>query len=204
LLPALGLAIGAWPHFQNGLAREAAIPVPSYMVARIAMPKVAYRSAVQALARADARDGDAHVARGEALMALGESPTADLTAGLRHAPASARGWTLLAEASMKTDRRQAARYLGQALLLAPYDYWLALPLAQDAAKLWPQMDGVARERAVAQARMLWSDLQMRRQFQFFASTPEGVQLAWRTFAYQPDELRAINRWLVLRRRTAPD
>lgn len=204
LLPAVGLAVAVWPHFQNGLAREAAIPVPSYMVARVAMPKAAYRSAVQALAGADARDGDAHIARGEALMALGSTPARDLIVGLRHAPASARGWTLLAEATMKADRGQAARYLGQALLLAPYDYWLALPLAQDAAKLWPELDGAARGRAVAQARMLWSDLQMRRQFQFFASSPEGVQLAWRTFAYQPDELREINRWLVLRRRTAPD
>jgi hypothetical protein len=199
LLPALGLAIGVWPHLRNGLAREAAIPVPSYMVARISMPKIAYRTAANALADADARDGDAHIARGEALMALSESPVADLKLGLRHAPASARGWTLLAEASIRSDRKQAARYLGQAMLLAPYDYWLSLPLAQDAARLWPDLDDAARARAVAQARTLWADLQLRRNFQFFASTPEGVQLAWRTFAYQPDELQQINRWLVQNR-----
>jgi hypothetical protein len=204
VLPAIGLAYGALLHLGNGLARDAAVPVPAYMVARVTMPKLAYQEAVRALGAADPRDGDAHIARGEAAMMAGmKTPQriSDLSDGLRQAPASARGWVLLAESAAPADSGKAARYLGQALLLAPDDYWLALPLAQDAARLWPQLDAAARNRAVAQARLLWSEPMLRRQFPPLVSTPNGVALIWRAFAYQPGEMSDINRWLALQRRT---
>ena len=53
---------------------------------------------------------------------------------------------------------------------------------------------------MTQARLLWSDLQLRGQFRPLVSTPDGVGLVWNTFAHQPDEMSEINRWLALRRR----
>ena len=94
--PAFALGFFGAAHFYDGLAMDAAIPVPVYMVAQIAMPKAAYEDAAAALARADARNGTAAIARAEAQLRSGASPSTQvpiLTQGLLQEPASARGWT---------------------------------------------------------------------------------------------------------------
>ena len=41
LIPAPVLAFFAWAHFTDGIAVDASIPVPVYMIQQIAMPNVA-------------------------------------------------------------------------------------------------------------------------------------------------------------------
>ena len=204
-LPALALGFFAAAHFVDGLAVDAAIPVPVYMVAQIAMPKAAYEDAAAALARADARNGTAAIARAEAQLRSGASPSTQvpiLTQGLLQEPASARGWTLLSEALLPTDRRDAARALSEAMVLAPREYWLVEARAHDAALLWVNLDAETQTRALEQTRMLWEEPILRGQLRRLLFTREGVDLAARAFAGRQDELREMNRWLSAERRRA--
>ncbi|MGA7676570.1 MAG: hypothetical protein WCA78_16175 [Rhizomicrobium sp.] len=206
LIPAIALGAFAVPHLLDGFAVDAAIPVPVYMIAQVPMPKAAYEDAVVALGRADPRDGDAAIARAEASLRSGAQPLSQvptLTQGLTQVPASARGWTLLSEAWLATDKRNAARALGQALLLAPHEYWLVGPRALDAAMLWPYLDADAQAQALEQTRMLWEEPLLRGQIRPLLFSSEGVSLVTRAFASQQDELRDMNRWLSLQRRQLP-
>jgi len=204
-LPALVLGFFAATHFFDGLATDAAIPVPVYMVAQIAMPKAAYEDATAALARADTRDGTAAIERAEAGLRSGVSPAGQvpvLTQGLQHEPASARGWMLLSEALQPTDKAAAARALSQALVLAPREYWLVEARAQDAALLWDHLDAESQARALEQTRMLWQEPILRGQLRRLLLTQDGVDLVARAFAGRQDEVREMNRWLSAERRRA--
>lgn len=203
LLPALALGTLARAHFSDGVAVDAAIPVPVFMIQEIAMPKVAYEDAAIALERADPRDGEAALERAEAALHGGAAPANEvplLVHGLMQEPAGARGWTLLAEAEESQDKKSAARALSQALVLGPRDYWLIGARAQDAARLWPQLDRDAQGLALEQTRMLWEEPDLRDQLRRLLSTPKGVALVAKAFAGRPDDLRTMNRWLAL---TAP-
>jgi hypothetical protein len=207
LVPALLLAFGAIPRVQDGLGTDAAIPVPSYMIAERAMPRAAYVDAIAALSSANPRNGDARIARAEAGLHAGAAPAQivpEAEEGLASAPASARGWLVLSVAELPGNRRKAAQALSQALLLAPRDYWLVGPRAQMAAALWPEIDQDSRIAALAQARMLWEEPPLRSQLEPLLNSVAGVALARRAFAGRGDELRAMNRWLAeQRRRRAP-
>ena len=198
LIPAIALCLYALPHFRDGVAVDEAIPVPNHMIAQIAMPKPAYVDAVIALRQASPRDGDAAIAQAEAALHAGAMPFSQvpvLTQGLTQEPASARGWLLLSEVWASIDQKKAAQAMAQALLLAPHDYWLIGPRAKQAAFLWSYLDTDTQALALQEARMLWEEPILRGQLQPLLSTPEGVRLATRAFAGQPDEIRAMNRWL---------
>jgi hypothetical protein len=205
-LPAWALGFFAAAHFSDGLATDAAIPVPVYMIAQIAMPKAAYEDAAAALARADARNGAAAIARAEAGLRSGASPAAQvpiLIHGLLQEPSSARGWTLLSEARLPTDKKNAARALSQALVLAPREYWLVEARVHDAALLWKYLDAETQARALEQTRMLWQEPVLRGQLRRLLFAQEGVDLVARAFAGRQDEVREMNRWLSAERRHAP-
>lgn len=195
LSPAVLLGIFGWAHFSDGLARDAAIPVPVYMVAEIALPKAAYASAAAALARADHRDGQATIAQAEARQRSGEQATQVvplLVAGLSRQPASPRGWTLLSEVLFPSHKVSAARALSQALVLAPREYWLVGRRAKDASAMWPWLDADSREQAVAQTRLLWTHPPLREQLKILLQSPDGAQTTTRAFG--EDDIRSINRW----------
>lgn len=204
LPPAVALAVFGAIHFRDGLARDAAVPVPVYMVAEIPVPKAAYASAAEALSRASIRNGEAALARVEALRNASTSPAllvAPTREALGHVPASPRGWTLLAEMLSGSNKPAAAKALSQALILAPRDYWLAPMRARDAALLWPELDAEGRAMAIAQSRLLWQEPQLRPQLLRLTATSDGVALVTRSF--QPDEIRMINRWMARERRRRP-
>jgi len=207
-LPAIGLAWPAVPHFLDGRVWDAAIPVPNSMIAQIALPKAAYRSAAQALAGASRDDGEATILRAEAALRGGAKPGDEISRleqGLRHQPASARGWTLLADALAETgQRKKAAAALSLALQLGPNDYWLAGMRARAATPLWDDLDADARASALAQVRLLWDEPLLHRELRPLLSTPDGVALAALAFQGRHDELRAMNRWLAMDRIRHPD
>ena len=199
VLPALVLGVFGYIHMRDGAATDAAVPVPVYMIAQVSMPRAAYIDAAAALSKADPRNGEAGIARAEALLRAGEPnrPSAEelLARALTHQPASARGWTLLSEAALPHDRKLAARALRRALLLGPRDYWLMEARAQDAALLWRDLDHDTQAIALGQVRMLWREQSLRKQLLQLLRTPEGMALTARAFADRDDEIRAMNRWL---------
>lgn len=205
-LPAAALAYLAFPHFLDGAALDAAIPVPNYMIAQIAMPKSAYAEAETALGRADPSDGEAQIERAEAALRAGATPGSQvprLIRGVTLEPASARGWTLLAYAWAPADRVKAANALAMALELAPKDYWLAGMRSEAAAMLWPQLDPDAQASALAQMRLLWEEPLLRGRLRKLLTSKTGVALVTRAFSGQQDEVREMNRWLAVERRRHP-
>jgi hypothetical protein len=197
LLPGAALAVLGTLGVIDGLAHDAAIPVPSSMVANVTMPKAAYIDAAAALAAANSRDGNAAIARAEAGWRAGMPAIwvqAVLTDGLSHDPASARGWTLLSESVAVHDRRQAAKVFSLAVILAPRDYWLVAFRTRDAAQLWPDLDAETRSMALGQARLLWQEPVLRPHLRKVVGT-SGAKLVNRAFEGEPDTIRRINRWL---------
>ncbi len=203
LIPGMALAVFGWAHFRDGLARDAAIPVPVYMVAEIPVPQKAYTAAAEALSRADHRNGLAMIEQAEARQRAGQQ-TSDviplLEEGLRREPASPRGWTLLSESLFLSNKAAAARALSQALVLAPRDFWLIGRRARDAALMWWWLDADSRDLALAQTRLLWSEPSLHMQLRQLLETHKGEEIITR--AFEDDDIRAINRWYAgaLRRR----
>jgi hypothetical protein len=207
LLAALAMGYLGGRQFLDGVAVEAAIPVPVYMIAQIKMPLVAYRDATAALAGADVRDGAYRIARAEAALRSGVPPggeISELTEGLTDQPASTRGWTLLSAALIPVDRQKAARSLSTALLLAPNDYWLVGPRAQIGALLWSDLDSDSRTLVLQQTRDLWTEPDLRGQLRALLASPAGVALVGRAYADDPDEIRRMNRWLSAARVSPAD
>ncbi|MEI9886080.1 MAG: hypothetical protein WDN08_06185 [Rhizomicrobium sp.] len=205
-MPALALGIGATPHFSDGLALDRALPVPSYMIAGTALPKGIYLGAVAALDGASPADGFAGAARAEAAMhadAPGASQIPLLEHALAAAPASPRTWLLLAQAQLQTDRAKAATALSQALILAPYDYWVAAGRTRYAALLWSDLDADARSRALGQVRLLWEEPQFHAQLLQLLTLPKVPKLVDRAFAGRRDERVELYRWASATRRRAP-
>jgi len=197
LLPALLLAVFGVAHFQNGLALDAAIPVPVYMVQGAKLSARAYKNANAALADASPRNGLAMIIRGETAMHAGHSQreaVALLRQGLIQAPASARGWTLLAEELRTIDAHKAGAALGQALVLAPHDYYLAAARVYDAGLLWDFLDTETRQLAISQTRLLWEEPVLRAGVVPLAQT--GVGAAQFSRSLSPDEIRLLNRKLA--------
>ncbi len=207
-IPGVALALLALPHFEDGLARDAAIPVPIYMIRQIPMPAAAYHNAFKALSHTASADGEAQIAAAEAAIRSGQGGPAEilrLEQGIEDAPASPRGWLLLSEMLASRDRKRAAEALSQALVLAPYDFWLAGERAQDAAAQWDALDSETRAMALRQVQLLWDEESLRGYLPPLLSTPAGVALVIRAFADRPDDFRTFNRWLSReRRRTATE
>jgi hypothetical protein len=203
ILPGLLMIGAALPLLRDGSAWSEAAPVPSRMIERRVLLPMAYRNAAEALAYADDRDGDAQMAGAEAAIHAGASRAGQigrLERAVLDTPASARGWTLLSEALSDVDRRRAAKALSQAMTLGPYDYWLAAARAEDAAAWWDVLDDDTRAAALRQTRLLWSEPGLRPGLLRLLSTRRGAALVQRTFAADPDDLRALNRWVSAARR----
>jgi len=201
VVPGIFLGIFGFVHFKDGLAVDAAVPVPVYMVAQISVPKKAYVEAAEALSEACQRNGGAMLSEAEARIHGGEPASVVLPLlrnGLSHEPASARGWTLLAEILHSKHPAWAAQALNEAFLLSPRDTWIAGARAQDAALLWPYLDDDTRGMAVEQTRRIWQEPLLRLQILGVVDTPQGAALVTRSFGQ--GDIRAINRWVRQERR----
>ena len=199
LLPAIALGLAAIPHFHDGLAVDAAVPVPTYMIAQKQMPKAAYDDAQIALRGADSRNGSAMIAGAEAALRGGKPPASQihaLTQGLLRQPASIRGWMLLSEAWSPVNKAKAASAISLAIVLAPHEYWLAGQRVLHAALLWPDLDADTQASALEQTRMLWEEPILHDQLRIVLASKAGVVIATKAFAGRQDEVREMNRWLT--------
>jgi hypothetical protein len=202
LLPVVLVTAAAIPRIVSGLALETAFPVPSYIVKNVVLPRKSYAAAAVVLSHADPRDGETQILRAEAAH-LGGTPDAQVIPiienGLSHDPAYARGWTLLSELLQQTDRVRASKALTTALELAPYDYFLAGRRARDGAMLWDVVSEDGRALLVRQAGLLWTEKQLRDQIIPLLDTPGGAALMTRALGDNPDQIRALNRWVAKHR-----
>jgi hypothetical protein len=109
---------------------------------------------------------------------------------------------VLAEQESKAGNfRQAANAMEIALLLDPYDYWLAGRRTEDASRLWPFLSTSAQDDAIRQTRLLWIEPQLRTNLLLLLGTTHGQQLLQKAFGTDFETLRAINRWASAARRT---
>ena len=203
LLPSLALAVGGFVHLQNGLAVNAAFPVPLYISTNIPIPKAAYSDAADDLRHTNIRDGDSQISLAEARSHTGEEPRlilGQVAGGLIRAPASAEGWAFYAEVLAPVDPHRAAQALDQAFTLAPYDYFWAGRRAKLASHVWNYLDNDTKNEALQQTRMLWEEPTLRGEVFQLLSTSDGGQILTRAYANDPNTLRAINRWVSARRR----
>jgi hypothetical protein len=207
LVPALLLIAAAIPRYQSGRAIDEAYPVPAYAILNLALPVNSYRAAADVLANANPNDGRTTIERAE-MVSLAGAPPQDVVSlledGLTRAPASVRGWTLLAEQTQTLNRSRAGEALAHSLLLGPKEYFLLGKRAQAAAQLWDVLPSDASESALAQARSLWTISALNQEIPYLLAVKGGPELMTRAFHDAPEDLRAMNRWLAAeaRRRRA--
>jgi hypothetical protein len=203
IAPAIVLVFAAVPRLQSGLAIDAVYPVPVMMVIGADLPQTSYNDAGTILSTAGAADGNAILLRAEALSLMQPKPAgteALIEEGLSKSPTSVRGWTLLAEGLQGADRVRAAQALEQSLLLGPYEYYVAVRRARLAALLWDELPNEARPMALRQMRLLWQEPTLNAGILRLLATDGGANLIARSFQDEPDEVRAINRWVTAERR----
>ncbi len=201
-LPGILIIVLGLGPLRDGLAVDGAIPVPMYMIQQAPLSKSAYQRAARALGAANASNGQAAIFAAEAKMRAGDAPVAqipELNRALTNSPADARGWMILSDAYATVDPKRAASALGQSLLLAPYDYFLAEPRAARAASLWAHMDSDTRDMAARQTLLLWESPDLQPTVRILLRTPTGVDLVKRSFKHHQTELRDMNRWLFIQR-----
>lgn len=201
--PALLLAAGGFIQLSNGLAVNSAFPVPLSLSTDRPMPRLAYHDAAEGLARANTQDGESRISLSEARYRAGDASPAVLMVtqnGLLHAPASAEGWAFLAELLTRSDPSRAAKALGQAFTLAPFDYFWAGRRAQVASHLWDNLDSETKSSVLNEVRILWSDPSLRDGLLPLLDNPDGSKLVTQAHAGDPDTLRALNRFVSARRR----
>ena len=200
ILPAAVIIGIALPQFVSDWTTDQAFPVPAYVAINYQLPHETYERAAALLATTDRRDGNARIVLAEVAASAGYSPTQVipiLRAGVESLPASARGWTLLAQEYLVSgDRKLAARALSLALILGPYDYWVAGRRARLAATLWNELSPDDQKASLAQAALLWEIKSLRGEIPGLIQTPGGVALLTR--ALTPEDVRALNRWMVNR------
>lgn len=199
LIPALLVGCVGYAQFQDGLARDQALPIPNYLLRNLTAPASAYQDASRALAQANRADGENMVIQAEAAIAGGAKPASNLgliEQALAASPASSRGWLLLAYAAAGSDRRLASKAANMGFLLGPYDFWLAGVRAQQAIKLWDLMDADTRTMALANARMLWDVEKLRPELLIVLNTGDGVKLVARAFQGRKNDVFEMNHWIL--------
>jgi hypothetical protein len=196
-LPAVLLVATGLRHLRDGMALNAAFPVPLNLSLNNALPGAAYADAAIALGRADPENGAARIALAEALTHRPGNRQM-IEDGLVHAPASAEGWTYYAETLAATAPEQAGLALAQAFDLAPYDsYWIGRRV-QLAARLWGTLDQDTRNMALRQSRTMWDEKALREQIVPLFQTREGRDLMMQAYANDPRTITAIAQWMVTR------
>jgi hypothetical protein len=201
-VPALLVTLAAVPRIATGIALESAFPVPTYIAMNVRLPDKSYKAAATLLNRASQSDGDTQILRAEAVH-LGGAPNSEvgpiIQNGLSSDPASSRGWTLLSETLISTNRARSAKALGIALELAPYDYYLAGRRARDGAALWDALQADSRELLIRQAALLWTEPLLHGEIMPTLSAPGGAALMARALSEGPDQIRKLNQWVARHR-----
>jgi hypothetical protein len=199
LIPAVLAGVAGYAQFQDGWARDEALPIPNYLLRNLSAPQGAYLDAARALSQTSRANGEDMILQAQAAIAGGADPASNLDLieqALAASPASSRGWLLLAHAAVGRDRQLAGKAANLGFLLGPYDFWLAGVRAQQAIKLWDLMDADTRTMALANARMLWDVPELRQELLIVLNTQDGVKLVGRAFQGRKNDVADMNRWIL--------
>lgn len=193
----------------SGLNWEATFPVPDYMLLDASLPDgFSYDATAAALAGTSEADGRAQILRAEAMRLAGverEIVLPVVEQGLSTAPGSTLGWIILAELEAAHDRERAGKALALALKTAPYDYRFVFRRARLGTALWQLLPAEEQDILFRQSRFLFTHQPMRQRYlNDILLAPGGPELMGRSFAGDPEELRALNRFIERRRRTWTD
>jgi hypothetical protein len=197
VLPLILVSLAA-PRLQSGIALEGAFPVPDYMTRNVTLPRDAYRAAVAALSHASERDSASAILRGEAALFIGTNPKeveASLRQNLTRNPASARGWTLLAESLSFHDRNSASLALSQALATGTLEYALIGRQTRLAARLWDELPVNTHRTVLGQVELLWTNPSVRLELSTLLATQGGEALIAQTFANTRQTHQAVIDWV---------
>ncbi len=205
VLPAALLLLLAIPRFVAGLAVDGTFPVPAGIATNRTFSKQEYQKAAALLSLAAAGDGESQIARAQALWRSGADPATVLPivrGGMARSPTSIQGWTVLAEMLQGQDPAGAAKALSLALDLSPHDYWLVGRKTRAGAALWKDLTPDARTQVITQARLLWTQEEMRPQILPVLQIQGGASLMTQAIA-DPDDIRTLNRYVVRMRLGVP-
>jgi hypothetical protein len=202
------LVIMAWPRFTAGLAVMDVQPVVTDRMYARAIPPAALSAAAADFGAAVPSDGESRIWQAEMLAVLAKDDVARLRDirtmlidGLKNAPASTRGWTLLCEIDAKLDLSQGAACFDTAFYIGPYDWFVSRRRSELSAVLWPLLDQDTKDAAARRMKTMWDtqisdDYPMRNILYDVDKQASGPALLQAAFATDPDELRAFNRWLI--------
>lgn len=198
IVPGIGLILAAVPDVRDGLLWDASIPTPEDIEAQWPLPSASYARSASLLSKTNSRDTEAHIFAAEAAMLANGDPSQQINAlqvAVSKAPANARAWMVLSDAYRPRDPKMAAKALAQALLLAPYDYFLAGPRAERAAILWDYLDDETRAAGLRQTLMLWESPELRDEIHALMASQDGIDLLNRALAHRQNELSRLKLWL---------
>jgi len=204
-MPAVLLLALAIPRYMAGLALDATFPVPAGIAANRGFSQPVYRKTAALLSTAASGDGETQIIRAQALWLAGADPATVLPIaglGLTHSPASIQGWMTMAELIQGRDPAGAAKALSTVLELSPYDYWLVGRKTRAGAVLWNDLAPDARAQLITQARLLWTQEEMRPQILPLLQVQGGGALLTQAIV-DPNEIRAINRYVTRMRMGLP-
>lgn len=199
LLPAAAIVAAALPRLYSGAALETAFPATAYIGENVPLPQNSYKGVARILAHAPSSDGETQILRAEAAAYAGQPPatiTPLLDVALSRAPASPRGWILLAALQTDSNPKTAAAALSLAIALAPREYYLVARQACAGAALWPYLAKDTRAKLVGDARILATMPEFRGELRILLGGRGGPQLVTRALAGNPEQLRQLNRSLA--------
>ncbi len=202
-MPAIFLAIFAWVRIADGLARDASLPVPVSLLRRETLPLAYYVKAVDALSRTNRHNSETMVQQAESALYTGVAPGSQiglLEDAIAASPASPRAWTMLAIASLDSNRPLALKALDQSFLLGSQEYWTSGFRAEIAGRAWNDMSVPAREAALNQTRQLWHTPELHNELVRLYGTPAGAGLIARAFLADPKEYADVVLWRVQQQR----
>jgi hypothetical protein len=201
-IPAL-LLYWSIPRFIAGWPREAAQPMVQAALDERPLTIAQYAKAAADLSSTLPDDGDDLVDRAEMIALASKNDHARLldarqvvVQGLENSPANPRGWTLLCEIDAQIGMTDATSCFETAIVVGPFDWFLARRRAILAAYLWPSLDPFTRAVAARRVRLMWGIPDLHRELWQIMHTSHGPLLVAAALDGYPDDVRRFNRWYM--------
>ena len=195
----VGLLVWALPRISQGAEIERTDVAWNSLVQGPRLSRTGYARAEQSLTDVAPADG-ATLVRKAAFTALGSGDMKKAATVAREAveasPADPQAWTLFCEILAQRDVGRAARCLDTALVVAPFDWFVAGRRAALAATLWPALTDDTREAAARETRRLWTTDGLRDQLWGVMQRPHAADLVLFALRGDRESLRAFNRWYI--------
>jgi hypothetical protein len=206
------LATLAIPRLVVGLHREQALATLNAADAGKKMPPAIYLAVAKTLKAAPAEDAydvlnraelEAYGAGGNSTILAEARDGAELS--LANDPTNPRGWDLLCALRARINSYEAVRCLDAEFAVARYDWYTTENRMQLIAYEWPYLDVQLRNSAAGLILPIWHtqtwDVHnpgLRYTIYDLSTTTNGRQLLLAGLQGDPETLREVNRWIILK------